>query len=236
MDNASLPESRPEIEALAKKNDCLFEQIPAPGIVHHQFIQNVICSVAENGAAEHPLIFLDPDICLWENCEDFDFDGLIAGRIIGGYEDPIMQTYLMPRIHTSFMWIPSARKLQSAIWRIKAKHYDFEPFLSYSTVMKGKWYRYNTGAALYAVLAGSFSAFTTEHFDCYDHIFCGSHFDLLCNYYDEETEKRMREIHDNARLGDLQALRGIWKHQMSKARKEENTNNSQRKEVYANNE
>ncbi len=236
VDNASLPEARTAIEALAKRNDCLFEQIPAPGVVHHQFIQNTISSVAEIGTAEHPLIFLDPDICLWKNCEGFEFDGLIAGRQISGFHDEIMQTYSMPRLHTSFMWIPSARKLQDAIWKAKARHYDFEPFLSHSSMIGGTWYRYDTGAGLFAVLSGKVSAFTREHLDFYDHLFCGSHIDLLYDFCNPGTKERMREIHTDAKEGNLNALKGIWKHQVLDTRKDKNEAESQRKEVFATNE
>lgn len=207
IDNASLPEVKPEIEALAKDNDCHYEEIPAPGVVHHQFIQNVISAMAEDESGDAPLIFLDPDIYLWNNCEDFEFDGLIAGRLVGGIGDEITQSYTMPRLHTSFMWIPSARKLQDAIWKLKARHHDFEPFQSYTSLIGEMWYRYDTGAGLYAALGGKVSIFKKKHLDRYGHLYGGSHLDIILGIYDLKTKKMMLEIHKHAKDGNMQALK-----------------------------
>ena len=151
-DNASIPEAKDRIELLAKKNDCQFEEIHGTGIEHHDFIQNTIRDYANDKSLNASLVFLDPDICLWSNCEEFTFDGLIAGRLMGGFNDSITQTLTMPRLHTSFLWIPDAVTLQDEIRKMRARHFDFEPFRPFSFRLKDTWYRYDTGASLYTAI------------------------------------------------------------------------------------
>jgi len=206
VDNASIPEARSEIELLAKNNDCLFEQIDNQGIRHHDFLENAIFAMADD---DGPLIFVDPDICFWESCEDFEFEGLIAGRLGQGFEDGVTQTYTMPRLHTSFLWIPNVKKLRDAIWKAKFRHFDFEPFTPYSCAMNGKWYRYDTGASLYAAFSEKVSRFSEEYMDRYDHIYCGSHIDWLDSRFNPKLKEMTREIHRNAKEGNLAALKGI---------------------------
>ncbi len=213
VDNASLAEARTEIGLLAKRNDCVFEQLPEPGIQHHQFIQNTIRTMADEKTANGPLVFLDPDICFWDSCEDFDFDGLIAGRLVGNYHEISFQAFAMPRLHTSFLWIPDAERLLHEIRRIQVMHFDFQPFLPYSFRLDGTWYRYDTGASLYAAIPDGASCFTEEHLNRYDHIFCGSHLDWVYPKCDSKRQKIMAEIHSYAKEGNLQALKGIWRYQ-----------------------
>jgi hypothetical protein len=211
VDNASIPQARAEIEALAKENECLFEQIQAPGIEHHDFLQNTIRAAAEGASLQGPLVFLDPDVCLWDSWEDVRFEGLMAGKLRAKIE--LNHALLMPRIDTSFLWIPDAKRLHNEIRKIKATHFDFHPFLSFSFKMDGTWYRYDTGASLYAVISDRVSYFRREHFARYDHIQSGSHVDLLWSCYDRDVAGVIREIHGFAREGNLEALKGIWRRQ-----------------------
>lgn len=212
-DNASLPDMRSKIESRARENECAFVQIPSPGIKHHEFLYNTIRSEALDPGRSGALVFLDPDICLWESCEDFAFDGLMAGKISGKYWESITDTVVMPRIHTSHLWIPDVGALWREIWRIKARRFDFEPFLPYSFNMDGAWYRYDTGSSIFNALAGNVSGFTEGHRNCYDHLYAGSHLDWIFDYYDDECKEMMSRIHQYAREGDLTALRGVWKYQ-----------------------
>lgn len=209
VDNASLPETRPEIESLAQKNNCQFRQIEDPSIQHHDFIQSTIQEVARNETVEGPLIFLDPDICFWDSCEDFKFSGLIAGQGMGKFFDYITETITMPRLHTSFLWISDVKKLQAEIWRLKVRHFDFEPFQPIAFHMDGNWYRYDTGASLYATIGSKTEFFEEKHLRCYDHIFCGSHLDWLYPQYNTECQEMMKKVHTYAKEGNLAALKGI---------------------------
>ncbi|MBI5115794.1 hypothetical protein HZA56_04930 [Candidatus Poribacteria bacterium] len=212
VDNSSLPEAREKIESLARGNDCRFQQLSGKGTQHHDFIQDTISGLANNGAGGS-VVFLDPDICFWENCEDFEFDGLVAGKLIQPFHDSVTKTRTMPRLHTSFLWIPDVRKLAEAIRKARVNHFDFHPFLPYSFVFNGKWYRYDTGASLYAAFSDRVSRFTEKHLNRYDHIFCGSHIDWLLASYDSEIREFMLDVHERAKRGDIKSLRGIWRRQ-----------------------
>lgn len=213
VDNASIPEVREKIESLAKESGCLFEQIPSPGIQHHDFIQRTFRTVANDKTVNGPLVFLDPDICFWECCEDFSFDALMAGYFFNKFYDYITKTITMPRVHTSFLWIPDASKLWYEILKIKAQRFDFEPFIPFSFNMDGTWYRYDTGASLFSAIPGKMVRFTERHLNCYDHLYAGSHIDWLYHLYDAECQEMLSIIHENAKEGNLQALKGMWKYQ-----------------------
>jgi len=212
VDNASLPEAREAIESLARENECQFQQVSGKAIQHHDFIQDTILGLANNGTVG-PVVFLDPDICFWESCEDFSFDGLVAGKLTRAFHDSVTKTLTMPRLHTSFLWIPDVRKLGEEIRKARVNHFDFHPFTPYSFVFNGKWYRYDTGASLYAAFSDRVSRFTENHSNRYDHIFSGSHIDWLMASYDPGLRKFMVDVHARAKRGDVESLRGIWRKQ-----------------------
>ena len=213
IDNGSIPEVRPEIESLAQENDCMFAQIPAPGVAHHEFIEDVVRAMAADGRASGPVVFLDPDLCFWASCEDFEFAGLLAGKLIRPFVWRPERILDMPRIHTSFMWIPDAVRLWGTITEIRSEDSDFRPFMPYSVKIAGRWCRYDTGASLYAVLGHRVSPFTEEHLNRYDHIFCGCHVDWISPQADAGWRELLTTTHARARDGDLDGLRGIWKWQ-----------------------
>jgi len=211
VDNASIPEAASEVAALAKQNDCAFEHLGGRGVAHHEFIEDRLMAAASDSSVEGPLVFIDPDICFWECCEDFCFGGLLAGRLVRAFYCAALQTLMMPRIHTSFMWIPDARRLWGEIEKIRSEHFDFQPFLSCSMKIAGQWCRFDTGGSLYAAIPDKVSCFTEEHLNRYDHIYSGSHLDWLYPVMHPQVRELFSRIHASARDGDLAALRGIWK-------------------------
>jgi hypothetical protein len=213
VDNASIREAAARVRELAKANDCSFTEIPLPGLPHHEFLEATVERVGQESGERQPLVFIDPDLCLWENCEDLEFEGVIAGKLCPAFNDDVLQAVTMPRLHSSFLWIRSAAALLEEIENVKRRHFDFDPFRAFSVKMGQLWVRYDTGASLYAALSDRVSLFTEREFARYDHLFCGSHFDLLENHYRGELRELMRRIHEAARAGDIGALRGIWREQ-----------------------
>lgn len=213
LDNGSLPSAIDEIKILARENDCLFEEMHPPGIQHYEFLQNTIRMMADRKGNKGPLVFLDPDICLWDSCEDFSFEGLIAGRAIGRFYDQCTKTITMPRLHSSFLWIENPDELQREIRKQIVKRFDFQPFLSFSFRFDETWYRYDTGANLFAAIPDRVSWFTEDHLNRYDHIFSGSHIDWILDALDENNRKLMIETHELAKNGCLEEIKGIWKYQ-----------------------
>ena len=213
VDNDSLPEAQNQIAILCRENECEFNTLKRTGIHHYEFIDSTIREHARSHTADGPIVFLDPDICLWHSCENFYFDGLIAGKKICKFHDVITNTITMPRIHTSFLWVNDARTLYQEILRIKARRFDFSPFQPFSFKMTDTWYRYDTGASLYTALPGMHSYFTESHFECYDHIFAGSHLDWIFNYFDNEFKEMMTRTHNCAKTKSITELKGIWREQ-----------------------
>jgi hypothetical protein len=212
-DNCSVPSARGEIEALAKESDCRFQALSDRPVAHDRFIQDALRAAAEDPDCDGPLVILDPDLCLWRSCEHFRFDGLIAGKFMGPFYDSRTETRTQPRLHTSFLWIPDPKRLWAEILRIKHLRFDFEPFLPCSVRLEGSWVRFDTGASLYAALPDACSRFAREHLDCYDHIYAGSHLDWVAPGMDEGCRRMLEQVHQVARAGDLDALRGIWRYQ-----------------------
>jgi hypothetical protein len=167
---------------------------------------------ANSNSAHDPLVFLDPDICLWGCCEDFECEGVIAGSGVSSYfENP--NRLVMPRLHTSFLWIPDAANLWEEIRKIRVQHFDFHPFVPFSFRMDGLWYRYDTGASLFSAIPDKVSVFGEEFLKLYDHIYSGSHLDWVLPLFNGGARRLLTQIHELARAGNLQALRGIRERQ-----------------------
>ena len=209
VDNASVPEARAAVARLAREHDCRFEQLPDPAVPHHAFLRDTLCRAGTGPAQSSPLVFLDPDVCLWESCEDFRFDGLIAGMLVDAHDDGILGCIAAPRLHSSFLWIQHPGRLLEEVQRLQRRYLDFEPFLPYSVRVAGSWIRFDTGASLFAALGVRVSLFGEEHLRRYDHIYCGSHYDLFEGKYGGELGALMQRIHELARAGDVAQLRGI---------------------------
>jgi hypothetical protein len=211
-DNTSIASARERVKSLSEENDCLFKEIQGRALWHHDFIENTLRTYADDPSVNASLIFLDPDLCLWHDCEGFAFDGLIAGNLMGGFHDSITRTLTMPRLHTSFLWIPDPAALQNEIRKMRARHFDFEPFRPFSFRLRDIWYRYDTAAGLYMAMPDKVSIFADDHKACYDHIFSGSHINSLIPFYSDEVRELMQEVHSHARNGNLEALKGIHKY------------------------
>lgn len=210
VDNASLPESRAEIRQSAEADGCRFLQIDPTDVAHHDFLETVLEAMASDDAPAGPLVFLDPDVCFWKSCEDFTFDALMAGYFVPAARDPITDTLVMPRLHSSFLWIPNARRLWHQITSFRETRHDFAAFQSFTTLFGRQWCRYNTGASLYAAIRSQAAHFDDSHCRCYDHLISGCHVDLFYPRLAPENRRRLRELHEHARRGNLAALKGLW--------------------------
>jgi hypothetical protein len=213
VDNASLPEARSEIARLAKETECALELLPPPGIAHHEFIERSLNALAAKPELGDKAVFVDPDVCLWRDCEHLEFDALVAGLLLESYNDEVMQCVTMPRLHTSFLWVNHVDRLVQAIETVRRAHFDFDPFRAFSVKLGDLWLRYDTGASLYAALPEECRGFDESHMDYYDHIYAGSHFDLWQGKHPGELRNFMDTVHGLAKAGDLEALKGVWRRQ-----------------------
>lgn len=213
VDNASLPEARDEIVRLTSETGCTFERFDSPGIPHHGFIEGKIEQIGAGAGRDHRTVFLDPDICLWQSCEDLEFDGLIAGALVSAHDDPVFRCVAMPRLHSSFLWVPDVHRLSEAIRATRETHLEFRPFAPVSVKLGDVWIRYDTGASLYAAMPEQMRVFSDADRQRYDHLYCGTHYDLWRPHFGGELKDVMERAHRHAKAGDLAALRGVWKEQ-----------------------
>jgi hypothetical protein len=210
VDNNSLPAARSTLQALAAGADCEYRQLSAESSISPQaFLRQTIES-----AAADTIVFLDPDIVFWETVEDWRFDGLLAGRLIPKFADPYSGCITMPRLHPSFLWVPDVHRLRARLAELKHARMDFHPFLPYMFPSGGRWYRFDTAAALYAAAPAEMVAYGERELNAYDHLFCGSHVDLVLGALHGADREAVERMHRHAQH-DHTGLKGIWRAQQA---------------------
>ncbi len=204
IENASAPEVRAPIAAAAKAAGC--EVLQLEESQHHwALIEGLVLG------EDRPTVLLDPDVALWENVSDWDFgEALMAGRYLPEFADPYSDTLTLPRLHTSHLWFPRPQALKARIAEITAKRFEagslFQP-----RMMAPGWWRWDTAAPLFHALGEDAARFTEAQLDAYDHLFCGSHLDLVAHRLGAWGDL-MSDSHRRAQT-DLASVKGIWRQQ-----------------------
>ena len=210
IDNDSLRSVTPTIRTLAEDAGCEFQQLDMSTSISPQaFLRQTI-----ERADTEAIVFLDPDVVFWESVESWRFDGLLAGRLIPKFFDPYTGCITMPRLHPSFLWVPDVDALRTRLAEIKQSRMDFHPFLPYMFPSGEDWYRFDTAAALYAAAPAEMVAFGVRELNAYDHLFCGSHVDLVLDTLNEADRQVVLRMHHHAQH-DHANLRGIWRAQQA---------------------
>lgn len=172
-DNCSCDEARKEIEAAARESSCDFAGLTEP-IEESDFLRETISK--ESGQ----VVFLDTDIYFWDNCEEYTAEALVSGRYIPEYIDDIYNAIMYSRLHSSFLWIKDAKKLNEKISKLNETYPDLDPFNSYRIADNDLWYQYDIAARLYSVLdKDNFSSFDSDMLSKYESLYMGAKFFLL---------------------------------------------------------
>lgn len=202
VDNGSIPESLLGIKDLTESLGGHFLPLKSP-VPHASIIKNLILT------AQEPLVILDPDIVFWDRTDEVS-SGLMDGRLIPTFNDPYTDTLTKERLHTSFLKVNAPKDIQRIYKGIKEKYFDWNPFdpAMFQEEDK-KWIRYDTLSMLYATLKGECSIFNEEDLNAYDHLFCGSHIDLVASFLPSWAH----EMHEEVKKGNVETLRGAWKKQ-----------------------
>ena len=189
VDNGSHPDVVPQIQAAAEKSGAMFTPM-----ARHDFMEHYRWWLCEQELS-NSIILLDPDVVFWQNVEDWEFDGAIAGRLIPDLKMGAITS--MSRLHPSHAWIPDVKRLRALGVSVELRHED------------GKFF--DTLASIYQEHPNECQPFTEQQLDCYDHLFYGSHLPAI--------EPRLNDndltfdAHRCAAAGDLQSLKGIWRKQ-----------------------
>ena len=203
IDNASLPEARAEIRNAAHAAGALFEQVPSERR-HHELLREIVRT------ADVPFAVVDPDVIFWSRFDQCG-QGLIEGRLIPTFRDPYTQCLTHERLHTSLLKVPDPDRLRSSM-RQYDRFFEFDPFSPVMFHRAGAWERFDTMASMYSLLEGSCHAFSDDELDRYDHLFCGSHSDLIAATLGE-TASSFSVIHQAARSKDPSDIKGVWRQQ-----------------------
>jgi hypothetical protein len=174
-------------------------------ISHSRFIEEILKS--NRGR----IVFVDPDVIFWKNIENLPINGLLGGRYVPKFVDDFTGCITLPRIHTSLMIIPDSELLKEELTNISQDKFEVDFFNPYMYFNGEKWYRLDTCSSLYLSIKNKIYKFTDEDLEFYDHIFCGSHIDLVLNSLGEYRD-RMMEVHKLAK-SDYNKLKGIYKEQ-----------------------
>jgi hypothetical protein len=203
-DNASLLSVRSTIRTAAREAGARFRQYERP-ISHAEHIAHCFAT-----AGHETIAFVDPDICLWRNVEDWHFSGLIAGRLIPKHLCPMTGMIRHARLHTSFLWVPSVQRLKASLLALDRYGNQFDPLRPFSLLQEGQWHFYDTASALYLALEREAACFQQEHLDAYDHLFAGSSVHRLTDL--PGVPSSLFDLHERVKC-DHVALRGAWRPQ-----------------------
>ena len=237
-DNGSLPEAQIHIKRAAAASDALFLQLVppfSPPLSHHEILRVLVMDGQRPDTLRDPLVILDGDCLFWETCEAWSVDGLLAGRLIPTrvtvqavppapmpgqhHPAPAMETLiLLPRLHTSFWWIPDRRALRQRILEIRTTHPSWDPFTQWMVPHpfgEPIWYFGDTGSNLCGAIQKDCTPFAAAQLDCYDHLFAGSTPNLIAQLgaHPYPGGEWFPRVHAAAQRGDWASIRGVWREQ-----------------------
>jgi hypothetical protein len=204
FDNASLPSMRHEIRQRAVECGAAFHQIESE-VPHDKFIRWAI-GITTPGKT---LVFLDPDVVFWKKVE-FEQRALMMGRRIPAFMDDYSRTFTHPRLHTSFLSIVDPQALKCEIEQLEIRWFELDAIASVMFPANGRMERYDTFGVFYALKNDLCQAFGEEELDCYDHLFCGTHLDIVAPRMEDPSI--LVDAHEAAKY-EPAALKGLWRRQ-----------------------
>lgn len=173
------------------------------GIAHPLWLETTI------DQAEGCYAILDTDMVFHENCEGWDFGQVhIAGAFTPRFHDPVTNAITLPRLHTSFLWVPNADHLRKQIAQVREQdgpYIGVELFKPLCYVQDGKRYFQDTATGLYQVCASAH--FGAEHLKCYDHLHNGTLIDIVEGVHPHGKAMRLR---CEEAFKDPMSIKGSW--------------------------
>lgn len=205
FDNGSHPEVLPRIRQLAEAIGAKFQAMQS-----RHYCDHLRWLLLERESDCDSLVLVDPDVVFWQAVEAWEIGrALLAGRLIPTHQRGPLT--VVERLHPSLLWVPSIRTLRARVKGIQAERYAWRAVSQRTGFLSGRPIFWDTLADLFSAFPSECSTFEAPHLDCYDHLFCGSHFSLM--HLDRAFLATFGEWHRLAASGDVRPLRGIWRKQ-----------------------
>lgn len=204
IDNNSIDSAKQEIFNKCKNVNAKFFNLKTE-VTHHFHIRNLIFS----GLPEEEIFIVDPDVIFWDDLENINNKKLVSGRLIPEFKDPYTGTITRQRLHTSLLRLSNLPILQKKIREIEKKYFDADLISPIMVMDSGKWFRWDTTSQLYAAIKDDCFVFNDEVNDKFDHIFCGTHLNIVTKNGSLEELKNTHKI----ALENPKLLKGIWRKQ-----------------------
>lgn len=148
---------------------------------------------------------IDSDVVFFDNCENYDPSGLIAGEFIPEFVCPIANAITRSRLHTAFFVVPDPVKLRRQIELahkpVIPKFCPFDPFSPVVTFQDHTPYFHDSCSVLYHAVGGE--KFGPDMLRRFEHVYSGSYatglqLDRLKAAYDNpESARGIREMMGN---------------------------------------
>ncbi len=206
--NAMPEEAKRMVTTCANTVDATVQYVDT---IHHKYIEVLVQTQNE------PFFILDTDVILYENFEQFEFVGSLAGWRIPEWRDDFSGCITRARIHTSLMYFDPV-KVREQIRRYESGIADtvFTPkanlFYPLVVPVKGQRFFYDTCSMLYQAIGGQ--GFTDEQKSCVCHMNFGTIPDVVLPRLPAPEAlsmiNRRNQIVSNPELG-----RGVWREQES---------------------
>lgn len=182
------------------------------GQTHHHWIRECLRHWQHY---DKPIVFVDGDVHFWESMEDFQPNGLLSGCHIPSHRSPISGLFHIERLHTSLLWIRSARELwlrmneaQEAIPSQCIPYLNLDWVSPHLSCIEGHPIYFDTCAEMYHAIGG-------EHFNdgilsCYTHVGSASCYEAVRSMLPDDEAQSFQAIHALA-AHDIESLRTLYK-------------------------
>lgn len=161
------------------------------------------------------VVILDPDIIFYDNCQEFDFPTLIAGRFVPTIWNEWFGAISYERLHTSFLQIRDCKELRKQLGEVYPPmlhpvYNDYTPLNPYRPAVnfyQGYPMAWDTCATIFHMVGGS--CFTPNELSRYSHVNSSAFQEEMLERVKDKDSFRLQ--HHKAREKDYEWFRDFYK-------------------------
>jgi hypothetical protein len=211
IDNCSCPEASDQFRRLSQEHGYRYGKLNRE-MTHQVFMRCQLNVVAKDEYEDKALVFCDPDIAFFTPMQDIISMGCppdelrITGDLWPGtnHDSEIHgQVWLMPRLHTSLLYISDAALLKEELDKLEPGLGGLpnrNPWSDVLVTYKNRNMMHDTGAVIYEHLPQYHHPFTPLELGCYEHLINGCHSSNVLHSLPH---------HQAAKRGDYEFFRGM---------------------------